>query len=49
MLKRAHNPFETLLIQKCAIGIVTNSYKCDATEIGIKSVVNKQITKFLQM
>ena len=45
-VKGAHNPFETLLIQKCAIGIVTNSYKCDATEIGIKSVVNKQITSF---
>ena len=45
-VRSAHNPFETLLIQKCAIGIVTNSYKCDATEIGIKSVVNKQITSF---
>ena len=42
----AHSPFETLLIQKCAIGVITNSYKCDTTEIGIKSVVNKQITGF---
>jgi len=42
----AHNPFETLLIQKCAIGVITNSYKCDATEIGLKSIVNKQITGF---
>ena len=42
----AHNPFETLLIQKCAIGVITNSYKCHTTEIGIKSVVNKQITGF---
>ena len=45
-VKQAHNPYETLLIQKCAIGIITNSYKCDTTEIGIKSVVNKQITGF---
>ena len=43
---KAHNPYETLLIQKCAIGIITNSYKCDTTEIGLKSVVNKQITGF---
>ena len=42
----AHNPYETLLIQKCAIGVITNSYKCHTTEIGIKSVVNKQITGF---
>ena len=42
----AHNPFETLLIQKCAIGVITNSYKCTTTEIGIKSVVNRQITGF---
>ena len=42
----AHNPYETLLIQKCAIGVITNSYKCTTTEIGIKSVVNKQITGF---
>ena len=42
----AHSPYETLLIQKCAIGVITNSYKCDTTEIGIKSVVNKQITGF---
>jgi len=45
-VKDAHNPYETLLIQKCAIGVITNSYKCDTTEIGIKSVVNKQITGF---
>jgi len=45
-IKSAHDPFETLIIQKCAIGIITNSYKCDATEIGLKSVVNKQITSF---
>ena len=42
----AHNPYELLLIQKCAIGIITNSYKCTTTEIGIKSVVNRQITGF---
>ena len=42
----AHNPYELLLIQKCAIGVITNSYKCTTTEIGIKSVVNKQITGF---
>lgn len=45
-VKDAHNPYETLLIQKCAIGVITNSYKCTTTEIGIKSVVNKQITGF---
>ena len=45
-VKDAHNPYETLLIQKCAIGVITNSYKCHTTEIGIKSVVNKQITGF---
>ena len=42
----AHNPDELLLIQKCAIGTVTNNIKCDATEIGIKSTVWKQITGF---
>ncbi len=41
-----HDPYELLLIQKCAIGVITNSYKCDTTEIGIKSVVNRQITGF---
>ena len=45
-VKQAHSPYETLIIQKCAIGVITNSYKCHTTEIGIKSVVNKQITGF---
>ena len=42
----AHNPDELLLIQKCAIGTVTNNIKCDVTEIGIKSTVWKQISGF---
>jgi len=45
-VKGVDSPFESFLIQKCAIGIITNSYKCTTTEIGIKSVVNKQITGF---
>ena len=43
---QAHSPFELLLIQKIAIGVITNSFKCTTTEIGLKSVVNKQITGF---
>jgi hypothetical protein len=43
---QAHNPYELLLIQKCAIGVITNSFKCTTTEIGLKSVVNRQITGF---
>jgi len=43
---QAHSPFELFLIQKIAIGVITNSFKCTTTEIGLKSVVNKQITGF---
>ena len=43
---RAHSPFELFLIQKIAIGVITNSFKCTTTEIGLKSVVNRQITGF---
>ena len=43
---QSHSPFELLLIQKIAIGVITNSFKCTTTEIGLKSVVNKQITGF---
>ena len=38
--------YKTLIPQKCAIGTVSNSRSCTATEIGLKSTVWKQITGF---
>ena len=43
---RAGNSYASLVIQKCAIGTVSNSKSCDITEIGLKSTVWKQITGF---
>lgn len=42
----AHYPWETLTLQRCAIGTVSNNTSCEVTEIGLKSTVWKQITGF---
>ena len=42
----AHYPWETLTLQRCAVGTVSNNTSCEVTEIGIKSTVWKQITGF---
>ena len=39
-------PYENLALQRCAVATVTNTRSCDATEIGIKSTVWKQISGF---
>lgn len=39
-------PYKTMLLQRAAIAVVSNNRDCDATEIGIKSTVWKQITSF---
>ena len=44
--KLAHYPWQTLTLQRCAIGTVSNNSSCEVTEIGIKSTVWKQITGF---
>ena len=41
-----HYPYELLVPQRAAIATVTNTRTCDATEIGIKSEVWKQISGF---
>ena len=41
-----HYPYELLVPQRAAIATVTNTRSCDATEIGIKSEVWKQISGF---
>ena len=41
-----HFPYELLVPQRAAIATVTNTRTCDATEIGIKSEVWKQISGF---
>ena len=37
-------PYETLIVQKCEIGSFTNTKECDETQIGIKSIVWRQIS-----
>ena len=39
-------PYENLIIQRAAVAAVTNNRACDATEIGIKSTVWKQVSGF---
>ena len=39
----ARMPYETLVVQKCAIGTFANTKQCDETQIGIKSTVWRQI------
>mgnify|MGYP001187987713 CR=1 FL=1 len=39
----AQKPYESLVLQKCAIGTFSNTRECDVTEIGIKSTVWRKI------
>ena len=43
---QAHHPYELTVIQRAAIGTISNNINCDVTEIGIKSTVWRQITGF---
>ena len=45
-LKGTTPGYETLTIQKCAIGTISNSKVCEVTEIGLKSKVFKQVSGF---
>ena len=45
-LTDVHYPYQLLIPQRAAIATVTNTRTCDATEIGIKSEVWKQISGF---
>ena len=40
----AKMPYETLIVQKCEIGSFANTKECDETQIGIKSIVWRQIS-----
>ena len=40
----AKMPYESLVIQKCAISTFANTKECDVTQIGIKSIVWRQIS-----
>ncbi len=40
----ARMPYESLVVQKCAIGTFSNTKACDETQIGIKSIVWRQIS-----
>ena len=42
----AYNSYATYLIQRLALGTVSNNRACEVTEIGIKSTVYKQINGF---
>jgi len=39
-------PYENAIIQRAAVAVVSNNRSCDVTEIGIRSVVWKQINGF---
>lgn len=39
-------PYENAIFQRAAVAVVSNNRECDATEIGIKSTVWKQINGF---
>ena len=39
-------PYEVLTIMRCAVATISNSRDCDVTELGLKSVVWKQINGF---
>ena len=40
----AFMPYESLVVQKCSIGTFSNTKECDETQIGIKSIVWRQIS-----
>ena len=40
----AFMPYKSLIVQKCAIGTFANTKECDETQIGIKSIVWRQIS-----
>ena len=46
MSRQTFGPSDVYIIQRAALGTVSNNTKCDTTEIGIKSTVWKQITGF---
>ena len=39
-------PWERLCVQRAAVATFSNNRSCDATEIGLKSIVYRQITGF---
>ena len=39
----AFMPYESLIVQKCEVGTFSNTKECDETQIGIKSIVWRQI------
>lgn len=39
-------PYQTMIVQRAAVAVVSNNRDCDVTEIGLKSTVWKQITSF---
>lgn len=43
-LNELYEPYEVYVLQKAALGTVSNNRDCDITEIGIKSKVFKQMT-----
>lgn len=45
-ITQAHHPYELTVIQRAAVGTISNNTKCQVTEIGIKSTVWRQITGF---
>ena len=45
-VNQAHHPYELTVVQRAAIGTISNNINCDVTEIGIKSTVWRQITGF---
>jgi len=48
-IEQAHHPYELTVIQRAAVGTVSNNTKCQVTEIGLKSTVWRQITGFLNV
>ena len=40
----AFMPYESLVVQKCEVGTFSNTKECDETQIGIKSIVWRQIS-----
>tara|TARA_R100000664_G_C2758030_1_gene146674 strand:- start:192 stop:4100 length:3909 start_codon:yes stop_codon:yes gene_type:complete len=48
-IEQAHHPYELPVIQRAAVGTISNNTKCQVTEIGLKSIVWRQITGFLNV
>ena len=46
VIEKAYHPYELAVIQRVALGTISNNTKCQVTEIGIKSTVWRQITGF---